>query len=84
MEDSIESVCRELRDTWGEAFAEDESINGGDFVEWMAEWWPRYSAALAAQESELERIKECARAVIDNWSGGDLAGAVNELQKAID
>lgn len=44
-------------------------INGGDDVD----------AATEAQEI-LQNLMKCARDVVDRWSDGDLAGAVNDLR----
>lgn len=37
---------------WGEAFADDQPVDGGDLVEWFAGWLPRAQAALAAARSQ--------------------------------
>jgi hypothetical protein len=33
---------------WGDAFANDNAINGGDLVEWFAAWFPKLRTAIAA------------------------------------
>ena len=38
---------------WRDAFASDGPINGGDLVEWFAEWLPNVRAAIAAARGEV-------------------------------
>jgi hypothetical protein len=38
----------EADSAWGDAFANDDAVNGGDLVEWFAAWLPNVRAAIAA------------------------------------
>jgi hypothetical protein len=40
-------VLDEADIVWGEAFDNNNSVDGGDLVEWFAEWLPKARAAIA-------------------------------------
>jgi hypothetical protein len=46
-EETAAGLLAEINDTWGEQFADDDMIEGADFVEWVAEWMKRVRATLA-------------------------------------
>jgi hypothetical protein len=41
-------VMDEAEMHWGDALINDEDINGGDLVDWFAEWLPKARAAMVA------------------------------------
>lgn len=48
-EPTAAGLLAEINDTWGEQFADDDMIEGADFVEWVAEWMKRVRAALTGK-----------------------------------
>lgn len=46
-EETAAGLLAEINDTWGEQFADDDVVDGADFVEWVAEWMKRVRATLA-------------------------------------
>jgi hypothetical protein len=40
---------------WGDEFASDNPIDGGDLVEWFAEWLPRVRTTIAAVQGRRDR-----------------------------
>jgi hypothetical protein len=51
------AVLGEAETRWGDEFASDSPIDGGDLVEWFAAWIPKVRAAIAAtQGQETETV----------------------------
>lgn len=46
------TLLEEAVAAWDEAFADDQPVDGGDLVEWFAQWLPRVQAVLAAVRSQ--------------------------------
>jgi hypothetical protein len=42
------ALLDEAETLWGNEFTSDDPINGGDLVEWFAEWLPKVHIAIAA------------------------------------
>jgi hypothetical protein len=42
------ALLDEADNAWGDAFANDYAVNGGDLVEWFAAWFPKVRSAIAA------------------------------------
>ena len=42
------ALLDEAEIVWGDEFASDRPIDGGDFVEWFAAWLPKVRSAIAA------------------------------------
>jgi hypothetical protein len=46
------AVLDEAETGWGDEFASGNPINGGDLVEWFAEWLPKVRTAIAAVQGQ--------------------------------
>jgi hypothetical protein len=46
------AVLDEAEIVWGEAFDNDNPVDGGDLVEWFAEWLPKARAAIATARGQ--------------------------------
>jgi hypothetical protein len=42
------ALLEEADRAWGDAFANDNAVNGGDLVEWFGAWCPKVRTAIAA------------------------------------
>jgi hypothetical protein len=40
------ALLEEANSVWGEAFADNNPIDGGDLVEWFAAWFPKVRTAI--------------------------------------